>query len=67
MMEINTHIHYSDMTSDYESESGEMSLNTNLYFEAKGATPKEKAAIREILDRHYKDIRSEIYAVGRFS
>jgi hypothetical protein len=64
-MEINTHIHHSDMTSDMETIPGEMSLNSNIYLEARGASPNEKAAIQDILDRHYKEIRSEVYAIGR--
>lgn len=64
-MEINTHILYNDMTSDTEN-TGEMTLNTNIYIEARGASPSEKVAIKAILDNHYKEIRSEIYAVGRF-
>lgn len=64
-MQINTHIHHSDMTSDLETEAGEMSLQSNIYVDAKGASPNEKAAIQDILDRHYKEIRAEIYAIGR--
>lgn len=64
-MIINTHIHHSDMTSDMEEEAGEMSLNSNIFVDAKGASPNEKAAIQDILDRHYKEIRAEIYSIGR--
>ena len=66
-MQLNTHMHYSDMTSDMETETGEMTLNANLYVDARGATPTEKALIVEIMDRHYKEIRSEINAIGRFA
>ena len=66
-MQIDTQLYYNDMTSDMETEAGEMSINANLYINARGSSPKEKTAIREILDRHYKEIRSEIYAIGRFS
>ena len=64
-MQINTHIHHSDMTSDLEDAAGEMSQSSNIYIDARGATPNEKAAIQDILDRHYKEIRTEIYAIGR--
>jgi hypothetical protein len=64
-MIINTQILYNDMTSDMENESGEMTLNTNIYIEAQGASPSEKVTIKAILDNHYKEIRSEIYAIGR--
>jgi hypothetical protein len=64
-MIINTHILYNDMTADMENEPGEMTLNTNIYIEAQGASPSEKDTIKAILDNHYKEIRSEIYAIGR--
>ena len=64
-MEINTQIFHNDMTSDMQHGPGEMSLNSNIYVEARGASPNEKAAIQDILDRHYKEIRSEIYNIGR--
>lgn len=64
-MEINTHIHYSDMTSDMAQETGEMTLQTNIYVDAHGASPSEKVTIKAILDAHYKEIRSELYAIGR--
>lgn len=66
-MQIDTQLYYNDMTSDMETEAGEMSICANLYVNAKGSSPKEKAAIREILDRHYKDIRSELVEIGRFN
>lgn len=66
-MQIDTQLFYTDMTADSETEAGEMSLSANLYVNAKGSTPSEKAAIKEILDRHYKEIRSEVYAIGRFN
>ena len=66
-MQIDTQLYYNDMTSDLETEAGEMSISANLYVNAKGSSPKEKAVIREILDRHYKDIRSELVEIGRFN
>jgi hypothetical protein len=65
-MNISTQIFYSDMTSDEDSGGGEMSLNTNIYVQAQGASPSEKVKIKEILDRHYSEIRSEIRTIGRF-
>lgn len=64
-MQIDTQLFYTDMTSDLETEAGEMSISANLYVNAKGASPKQKAAIREILERHYKDIRFQIYGIER--
>jgi hypothetical protein len=61
-MTINTQIFYNDMTSDMETEAGESTLNCNIYVEARGAMPSEKARIRVILDQAYKDIRATLYA-----
>lgn len=60
-MTINTQIFYNDMTSDMETEAGESTLNCNIYVEAQGAMPSEKARIKIILDQAYKDIRSALY------
>lgn len=61
-MTINTQIFYNDMTNDMETEAGESTLNCNIYVEAQGAMPSEKARIKVILDQAYKDIRSALYA-----
>lgn len=58
---INTQLFYNDMTSDMETEAGESTLNCNIYVEAKGVMPSEKAHIKAILDQAYKDIRSALY------
>jgi hypothetical protein len=50
------------MTSDLEEEAGESTLNCNIYVEAKGAMPSDKARIKVILDQAYKDIRAALYA-----
>jgi hypothetical protein len=59
---INTQLFYNDMTSDLEEEAGESTLNCNIYVEAKGAMPSDKARIKVILDQAYKDIRAALYA-----
>jgi hypothetical protein len=59
---INTQLFYNDMTSDMETEAGESTLNCNIYVEAKGAMPADKARIKTILDQAYKDIRAALYA-----
>ena len=64
-MQINTHIHHSDHTSDMEEEAGEMTLNSNIFVDARGATPNEKAAIQDILDLYYEAAPTEIYTIGR--
>jgi hypothetical protein len=58
---IDTQLFYNDMTSDMETEAGESTLNCNIYVEAKGAMPSDKARIKAILDQAYKDIRSALY------
>ena len=50
------------MTSDMETEAGESTLNCDIYVEAKGAMPADKARIKTILDQAYKDIRAALYA-----
>ena len=60
-MNINTQILFNDMTNDMETEAGESTLNCNIYVEAKGAMPSDKARIKVILDQAYKDIRSALY------
>ena len=62
-MTINTQLFYTDMTSDMETEAGESTLNCNIYVEAKGVMPSEKAKVKAIMDHAYKDIRSALYAV----
>jgi len=59
---INTQLFYNDMTSDMETEAGESTLNCNIYVDARGAMPSEKARIKAILDQAYKDIRAALYA-----
>ena len=59
---INTQLFYNDMTSYMETEAGESTLNCNIYVEAKGAMPADKARIKTILDQAYKDIRAALYA-----
>lgn len=58
---INTQLFYTDMTSDMETEAGESTLNCNIYVDARGAMPSEKARIKVILDQAYKDIRYALY------
>ena len=60
---INTQILFNDMTSDMETEASESTLTCNIYVEARGAMPSEKARVKAILDQAYKDIRSALYAV----
>ena len=41
-MQIDTQLFYTDMTSDLETEAGEMSISANLYVNAKGASPRKR-------------------------
>ena len=63
-MIINTQLFYTDMTSDMETEAGESTLSANIYVDAKGAMPSEKAKVKAILDQAYKDIRAALYAAN---
>jgi len=65
-MEIDTQLFYNDMTADEQNGPGESSLSANLYVNCKGASPKEKAEIKKILDRFYSEIRTEIHSINRF-
>jgi|TARA_R110000868_G_scaffold62384_2_gene188606 hypothetical protein len=62
-MTIKTQIHISDFLEDADNAAGESSMNGNLYFEVQFATPTEKQQVREILTRHYKEIRAELKTV----
>ena len=43
-------MHVSEHTLDEDDGPGAQSIDINLYVEVKGATPAEKAAIREIMN-----------------
>ena len=43
-------MHVSEHTLDEDDGPGSQSIDINLYVEARGATPAEKAAIREIMN-----------------
>ena len=52
------------MLNDMQEEAGEMSLNGNIYVDARGATPREREQIRQILADHYGHLRAALKAVG---
>ena len=62
-MIINTQILTNEMVHDMEKEAGEMSLNGNIYVDARGATPREREQIRQILADHYGHLRAALKAV----
>ena len=43
-------MHINDHTLDEDNGPGDQSIDINLYVQALGATPAEKAAIREIMN-----------------
>jgi hypothetical protein len=53
------------MLNDMQEEAGEMSLNGNIYVDARGATPREREQIRQILADHYGHLRAALKTVGR--
>ena len=64
-MIINTQLLTNEMLHDMEEEAGEMSLNGNIYVDARGATPREREQIRQILADHYGHLRAALKAVDR--
>jgi len=62
-MIINTQLLTNDMVSDMQEDAGETSLNANIYIDARGASPSEKAKMREIIDQFYRDIKVAISTV----
>ena len=62
-MIINTQILTNEMVNDMQEEAGEMSLNGNIYVDARGATPREREQIRQILADHYGHLRAALKAV----
>ena len=64
-MIINTQLLTNEMVDDRQEEAGEMSLNGNIYVDARGATPREREQIRQILADHYGHLRAALKAVNR--
>jgi hypothetical protein len=62
-MIINTQLLTNDMVSDMQEDAGETSLNANIYLDIRGASPSEKAKMREIIDQFYRDIKVAISTV----
>jgi hypothetical protein len=62
-MIINTQLLTNDMVSDMQEDAGESSLNANIYIDVRGASPSEKAKMREIIDQFYRDIKVAISTV----
>jgi len=62
-MNLKTQTHINEFVSDEDNGPGESSIGVNIYIEAQGAMPTEKQKIRDILDRFYKQIRTELKAV----
>jgi len=62
-MIINTQLLTNEMLNDMQEEAGEMSLNGNIYVDARGASPREREQIRQILADHYGHLRAALKAV----
>jgi hypothetical protein len=62
-MPLKTEVHISEYVRDEDTGPGESSLNGNIHFDCQGVTPNEKQKIRDILDRFYKEIRTELKTV----
>lgn len=63
-MTVKSQMHTSDFLEDVDGGAGESSMNGNLYFELQFVTPSQHVKVREILTRHYKEIRSELKNIG---
>ena len=63
-MTVKSQMHTSDFLEDVDGGAGESSMNGNLYFELQFVTPSQYVKVREILARHYKEIRSELKNIG---
>lgn len=63
-MTLKSQMHTSDFLEDADSAAGESSMNGNLYFELQFVTANQQAQVREILARHYKEIRAELKNIG---
>lgn len=53
-------MHVSEHTLDEDDGPGAQSIDINLYVQALGATPSEKAAIREIMNAAQLYIKTEL-------
>jgi len=53
-------MHVNDHTLDEDDGPGSQSIDINLYVEARGATPVEKAAIREIMNAAQLYVNTEL-------
>ena len=53
-------MHVSEHTLDEDDGPGAQSIDINLYVQALGATPSEKAAIREIMNAARLYINSKV-------
>lgn len=63
-MTLKSQMHTSDFLEDADNAAGESSMNGNLYFELQFVTPAQKLQVREVLDRHYKEIRAELKKIS---
>ena len=63
-MTLKSQMHTSDFLEDADTAAGEASMNGNMYFELQFVTPAQKLQVREVLDRHYKEIRAELKKIS---
>lgn len=63
-MTVKSQMHTSDFLEDADGAAGESSMNGNLYFELQFVTANQHQQVREILTRHYKEIRAELKNIG---
>ena len=63
-MTVKSQMHTSDFLEDVDGGAGESLMNGNLYFELQFVSSAQHAQVREILARHYKEIRAELKNIG---
>ena len=59
-MIVNTEIHTNDHVRDEGAGPGECTMNANIYVEFLGIMPSQKKQARDIVERFYKELCSEL-------
>ena len=63
-MNIKSEMHSNEYIRDEDNGPGESTMGVNIYLEFQGIMPSEKDKIRTIVDRFYKEIKSELKNIG---
>lgn len=63
-MIIKTELHSSDYIRDEDLAPGESTMSANIYAEFPGIMPSQKEKAREIINRFYQELRTELHNIG---